>query len=101
MAEYISVANRQTGETAVQDTARVKVEADPNGNHWQKVLVGLIPPHDYLEIAYPSPTKEIWTYRQGGTYDGSTYTGGSTTGVIHTTYTDATKQYVSHTGRVS
>jgi hypothetical protein len=44
---------------------------------------------DYYDVAYPTTTQEVYTYKVGG---GS----GTTVGTVTINYTDATKQHVTN-----
>lgn len=44
--------------------------------------------YDYVSVAYPSATQEIYTFKIGGS-------GGTTVATITINYTDSTKNYLS------
>lgn len=44
--------------------------------------------YDYISVAYPDTTSEVYTFKTGGA-------GGTTVGTITITYTDATKDSLS------
>lgn len=65
----------------------------PTKNHMSKVVdaiqTGLIiPAHDYVSVAYPNATTEVFTYKVGGS-------GGTTVATVTLTYTDSTKESLS------
>lgn len=43
-----------------------------------------IPPFDYIAVTYPLTTREVYTYKTGGS-------GGATVATVTVNYTDATK----------
>lgn len=48
----------------------------------------IIPAHDYVSVAYPNATTEVFTYKVGGS-------GGTTVATVTLTYTDSTKESLS------
>lgn len=69
---------------------------DELGNHinpataeGQSAAAGLIDVvYDYIAVAYPLATTEVYTFKSGGA-------GGSTVATVTLVYTDATKSYLS------
>jgi hypothetical protein len=48
--------------------------------------------YDYVSVAYPTSTQEVYTFKSGGS-------GGTTVGTITIEYTDATKENLSSAER--
>lgn len=47
-----------------------------------------LPTYDYVSVAYPDTTTEVYTFKVGGA-------GGITVGTLTVTYTDATKEDIA------
>lgn len=66
----------------------VAAESSPKGLV-QIVTNGLsVPYYDYVSVAYPLTTTEVYTFKVGGT-------GGTTVATVTIVYTDATKENLS------
>lgn len=99
----IKVVQERAFEPIPQEVRDVKTETGNDGAHWQKMLVGLIPPHNYFVITYPTTKKVLTTYYDGGTLDLTTgiYTGGAQTGEVGEIYQDDAHEILLQAGRVS
>lgn len=55
----------------------------------QLAIAGLVTlPHDYVSVAYPVNTTEVFTFKTGGS-------GGTTVATVTVVYTDSTKENLS------
>lgn len=69
-------------------TYRLKVNSDGSIN-----TSGFgIPSYDYVSVAYPTSTQEIYTFNTGGS-------GGTTVATVTINYTDSTKNLISNVER--
>ena len=67
-----------------------------NGTSWERIRnvpLGLLTTdYDYVSVAYPTTSSEVYTFKLGGS-------GGTTTDTITITYTDDTKDNLSTAAR--
>jgi hypothetical protein len=59
MSDYIQVANRQVGETAVEQIRRVETEIQPSGEHRQVVKIGSSSPATASSIGVGSKSVTV------------------------------------------
>ena len=84
-----NVANSPIGSYPVR-VAKVEGSYD----QVQTVTSGLeIPYYDYLEVAYPVNTTEVYTFKAGGS-------GGTTVATVTVVYTDSTKENLASVTKV-
>lgn len=101
-ASSINKAVDVVGEVVPQAVRPIAVETF-NSRDYQTVMdAGLINfDFNYFTRTLTTATKETYEYYFGGTFDGTTYTGGSVVGTIVINYTDSTLATVASSGRVS
>lgn len=87
LSAFIPMVENEAG-TAVSRQKEIATEST------LQTIAGFgIPAHDYIGVAYPTATREVYTYKNGGS-------GGTTVATITVNYTDTTKEYVTDLTKV-
>lgn len=86
----INVANNPIGSYPVKVSREGSGASTVNIQHVNVDSVpGLnLPEYDYISVAYPLTTQEVYTYKTGGS-------GGTTVATVTVNYVDATKEQLS------
>jgi len=65
----------------LESTEEIEIDVDKLPGFW-------IPENDYVSVAYPLATREVYTFKTGGS-------GGTIVATVTINYTDATKEFLS------
>lgn len=83
----LTSANINIGSVQIENESGAVI--NPATNETLESVAGFnIPEYDYVGIAYPNGTTEVWTFKVGGS-------GGTTVGTLTLVYVDSTKNQLS------